>query len=198
VVQDTFAGVWLNLGVDVAVLHVTPPRAQPGIGLRPGAGRPDVEALVPALYGALFDSVAAHARRGLHVVVDVGLHDAHGAPLPRHPLGLAADAFAGLPVLLVGVRCPLDEIVRRRDAGQPGREGTYARSGPGGTVPDAARRWQDAVHVPGIYDVEVDTSVLPPEACAAAIAARLADGPSPTALARAAAATTRRPGSGGR
>jgi hypothetical protein len=26
--------------------------------------------------------------------------------------------------------------------------------------------WQQAVHVPGIYDLEVDTSVLSPEQCA--------------------------------
>ena len=35
-IQETFDGVWMNLGVDVFVRHVTPERYRPGIGLRPG------------------------------------------------------------------------------------------------------------------------------------------------------------------
>ena len=34
-VQDTFDGVWINLGVD-SFMKMTPQRYQPGIGLRPG------------------------------------------------------------------------------------------------------------------------------------------------------------------
>jgi chloramphenicol 3-O phosphotransferase len=30
-------------------------------------------------------------------------------------------------------------------------------------------RWQEQVHVPGVYDVEVDTSGMSPPACADAI-----------------------------
>jgi chloramphenicol 3-O phosphotransferase len=53
VIQETFDGPWLNLGVDVFCQHVTPPRLRPGIGLRPGGGeRSDIEALIPALYAA--------------------------------------------------------------------------------------------------------------------------------------------------
>ena len=55
-------------------------------------------------------------------------------------------------------------------------------------MPTPVRAWQRDVHVPGIYDLEVDTSALSPEASAAAIRERL-DGPPPTAfreLARAA------------
>jgi len=37
--------------------------------------------------------------------------------------------------------------------------------------------WELAVHNPGIYDLEVDTSEASPEACAAAIARRLEVGP---------------------
>ena len=44
-IQATFDGVWMNLGVDVFARHVTPPRCQPGIGLRPGGERPDLEEL---------------------------------------------------------------------------------------------------------------------------------------------------------
>jgi len=178
--QETFDGPWLNLGVDAFSRHVTPPRYWPGIGLRPGGERPDIEALIPALYAAFYDSVAAHARQGLNVVVDVGHHDAYSVPL--NVLPNAARRLRGLPALLVGVRCPLEVIMRRRDAGQPG-EVRYATSGPGGQIPEPVLRWQRHVHQPGIYDLEVDTSVLSPEAAASLIRERLA-GPAPTAFRR--------------
>ncbi len=60
VIQETFDGPWMNLGVDVFSRAVTPPRYQPGIGLRPGGERPDIEALIPSLYAAFYAAVAAH------------------------------------------------------------------------------------------------------------------------------------------
>jgi chloramphenicol 3-O phosphotransferase len=59
-----------------------------------------------------------------------------------------------------------------------------------GAVPEAVRLWQQAVHVPGIYDLEVDTSVLSAEACADVIHQRLDKGPPPSALQRLAALAT--------
>jgi chloramphenicol 3-O phosphotransferase len=47
VIQDTFDGVWMNLGVD-GFMQMTPARYLPGIGLRPGGERQDIEPLVPA------------------------------------------------------------------------------------------------------------------------------------------------------
>ncbi len=38
----------------------------------------------------------------------------------------------------------------------------------GGAVPDVVYRWERAVHDPGIYDLEVDTSTGTPEECAEA------------------------------
>lgn len=180
VIQETFDGPWLNLGVDVFSQHVLPPRLRPGIGLRPGGGeRPDIEALIPDLYAAFYESVAAHSRHGLNVVADVGHHDAYSVPLGVLPD--MARRLRGLPALLVGVRCPLDVIMKRRDAGQPGRAGWYATSGAQGEVPASVLRWQHHVHQPGIYDVEVDTSVLTPAAAASLIRERLA-GPAPSAF----------------
>lgn len=180
VIQETFEGPWLNLGVDVFCQHVTPPRYRPGIGLRPGGGeRPDIEAVLPALYGAFWDSVAAHSRHGLNVVADVGLHDAYSAPLGI--LRGAARRMRGLPALLVGVRCPMEEIMRRRDEGQPGQEERYVTSGPGGEVPGPVLRWQRHVHDPGVYDLEVDTSRVTPRVAAELIRERLGGGP-PTAF----------------
>ena len=181
VIQDTFDGPWMNLGVDVFSQHVTPRRYQPGMGLRPGGERPDIEALIPALYAAFYDSVAAHSRQGLNVVADVGHHDAY--TVPRGTLADAARRLRGLPTLLVGVRCPVEVIMTTRDAGQPGREGRYLTSGPGGQVPEPVLRWQRHVHQPGIYDLEIDTSTMTPQAAAALIGGRLA-GPPPTAFAR--------------
>jgi chloramphenicol 3-O phosphotransferase len=51
-------------------------------------------------------------------------------------------------------------------------------------VPEPVILWQQAVHVPGIYDLEVDTSLLSAEECADLIRQRLTDGPPPEAFAR--------------
>jgi chloramphenicol 3-O phosphotransferase len=116
-IQETFDGIWMNLGVD-GFMRMTPARVQPGIGLRPGGERPDLEPLVAILYAALYESIAAHSRLGLNVVVDVGHHDAYSAPLGILPA--CALRLCDLPVLIVGVRCPLDVIVaRRRATGYP-------------------------------------------------------------------------------
>ena len=174
-IQDTFDGPWMNLGVDVFVRHVTPEHYRPGIGLRPGGERPDLEDFVEASYAALYESIAAHSRLGLNVVTDVGHHDAYSQP--RGILADCARRLAGLPVLIVGVRCPVDVIMERRDAGQPGRDGVYVTSSPSGEITAPVQRWQDEVHKPGIYDLEVDTSIMTPQECAEAIRARLTEGP---------------------
>ena len=83
-------------------------------------------------------------------------------------------------MLFVGVRCPIDVIMARRNADPQG----YAA---GDGVPDPVRRWQEAVHLPGIYDLEVDTSRLSPGACAEAIENALGAVHSPTAFERLAA-----------
>jgi len=177
--QGSAGGVWLNLGVD-AFESVTPAHLRPGIGLRPGGARPDLEPHVVALFDALYASVLACSRLGLDVVVDVGHHDDYSSP--RGILPAVARTLAGLPAHLVGVRCPDEEILARRDRVEPGREGRYAGRSPDGSVPDIVRRWDRAVHDPGIYDLEVDTSRSSPAACAAAIAERIGAGP-PTAFA---------------
>jgi chloramphenicol 3-O phosphotransferase len=160
---------------------------RPGIGLRPGGERPDLEDEVIVLFGVLYATVAAWSRAGLHVVVDVGHHDDYSKPLGILPR-MAVD-LAELPAYLVGVRCPVDVVMTRRDAGPGGGPGdmAYVTSEPGGGVPDAVRRWERAVHDPGVYDLEVDTSTASPEACAAAIVRRVDAGP-PVAFAELASA----------
>ncbi len=58
VIQNTFDGVWMNMGVD-RFMQMTPERCQPGIGLRPGGERPDLEPLIVTLYHAMYESIAA-------------------------------------------------------------------------------------------------------------------------------------------
>ena len=179
-IQETFDGPWMNLGVDTFVRHVTPPRYRPGIGLRPGGERPDLEPFVVASYAAMYESIAAHSRLGLNVVVDVGHHD--GYSRPHNILAECARRLAGLPVLFVGVHCPIEVIMERRNAGQPGREGGYVTGSADEAVPAPVRLWQREVHIPGTYDLEVDTSVLSPAECAVAIRRRLAEGPASSAF----------------
>jgi chloramphenicol 3-O phosphotransferase len=147
------------------------------MGLRPGEESHELTPLVPVFYAALYDSIAAHSRSGLNVVADVGHHD------PRI-LADSARRLSGLPVLFVGVRCPIEVIMERRNAGQAGRVGEYATRSAGEPIPAPVLRWQNDVHVPGIYDVEVDTSAQTPAECAAAIRRRLYEGPPPSAFPR--------------
>jgi chloramphenicol 3-O phosphotransferase len=162
---------------------VTPARLRPGIGLRPGGERPDLEGAVVALFEVLYASVVAWSRSGRNVVVDVGHHDDYSKPLGILPK--VARDLAGSPAYFIGVRCPVEVIMARRDAGagSAGAGGRYVTSAPDGTVPDVVRRWERAVHDPGVYDLEVDTSTLTPAACAEAIRRRLDAGP-PGAFAR--------------
>ena len=183
IIQETFEGVWMNLGVDVFARGATPKRYQPGVGLRPGPGpakggdHPELEALIPSLYAALYESIAAHSRLGLDVVTDCGHHGA------IHPgtLGDCARRLSGLPVLFVGVRCPIDVIMKRRAESPPGRYEVGTALDP---TPPPALLWQEEVHKPGIYDLEVDTSQLSPQDCATKIRERLMDGAPGTAFPR--------------
>lgn len=164
---------WMNLGVDTYARAATPPRYRPGIGLRPGGERPDLEELIPGLYLALYNSIATHSRLGLPVIADVCHHDGYSKPLGI--LRRVARVMAGLPVLFVGVRCPIETIMERRKNNKD-REREYMQVTTD-DVPEPIQLWQDLVHLPGIYDVEVDTSVTSPRDCAVAILRTLAGPP---------------------
>ncbi|MEJ2130511.1 MAG: chloramphenicol phosphotransferase [Gammaproteobacteria bacterium] len=174
-IQETFEEPWMHFGVDVW-RRMTPARYQPGIGLRPGGERPDLEPLIVVWYRAMYDTDAVHSRAGLNVVVDAGHHDSYS--VPRNILFDCARRLDGLPALFVGVRCPVEVIMaRRREA--PDRYVTNSADEP---VPEPVLRWEREVHRPGIYDLEVDTSRLSSQECAEAIRRRLENPPRPSAL----------------
>jgi chloramphenicol 3-O phosphotransferase len=175
--QESSDSLWLTFGVD-AMAEVIPPGLRPGIGLRPGGERPDLEDVVVTLFAALYSAVAAWSRAGIDVVVDVGHHDDYSKPLGI--LARTAVLLQGLPAYFIGVRCPVEVIMARRDADPGdagGQGGRYVTSEPDGSIPDVVLRWERAVHDPGVYDLEVDTSAATPEACAAAILGRVNEGP---------------------
>src|ERR1700730_13058233 len=140
-IQTTFEGVWMNLGVD-RFKAMTPERFQPGIGLRPGGERPDLEPVVAVLYRALYQSIAAHSRLGLNGVRAVAHHAAYSVPLGTLPD--CARRLSGVPVVFVGVRCPIEIIMQRRRATWGADDATND------SVPAPVRLWQEAVHIPGI------------------------------------------------
>lgn len=78
--------------------------------------------------------------------------------------------------------------MERRAASEAGRG--YVTGSSDDPTPLPVRMWQEAVHRPGIYDLEVDTSVLSPEQCAQAIRQRLRDGAQPGAIERLAQAAS--------
>lgn len=166
---DAQPGVWINHGVDASMAQ-TPDEFLPGVGLRPGGERPDLEHEVERLYSELWERVATLARSGGNVVVDVGLHRDYAGALD--PWDIAARALDGTEVLVVGVRCAIDDVLARRSASTG-----YLAAAEAGPVPDPIRRWEAAVHDPGAYDMEVDTSRSTPSASASAILRRVASGP---------------------
>ena len=105
-IQETFEGLWMNLGVDVFVTQVTPRRYRPGMGLRPGEEGHKLAPLVPALYAAMYESIAAHSRAELNVVVDVGHHDRTRENAAEDIRGRAAEPHPAARATITRDRAP--------------------------------------------------------------------------------------------
>lgn len=172
-IQNNFEGVWMNLGVD-HMMKMTSEPYQPSIGLRPGGERPDLEPVIERLYIAMYESIASFSRAGLNVVVDVGHHDGYSTSL--NILKKCAVILKDFPVYFIGIHCPINVIMERRlmtwNMG-------YTTEG---EIPKPVELWQELVHKPGIYDLEVDTSILSPEECSNLISKRIKNGPLPTSF----------------
>lgn len=108
-------------------------------------------------------AIAELSRAGNHVVADHVLVEAEWVID-------AASVLGNLPAWLIGVHCPL-EVLEAREKDRADR--TLGQ----------ARAQFDLVHRHAVYDFEVDTSAMTPEACVAAILSTLRRG-SPSALSR--------------
>jgi len=103
-------------------------------------------------------AIAAFARVGNNVIIDDLLFK------PEYLLDYA-EALAGVPTWLIGVRCSL-EVVNERERQRTGR------------FPGTATSHFHEVHAHNAgYDLEIDTSDLGPKACAVAIIERLRSPP---------------------
>jgi chloramphenicol 3-O phosphotransferase len=110
----------------------------------------------------MYQAIAAYARAGNWAIVDDAIYD-------QRALRLGVAAFAGLPVLFVGLRCPLEVVLRReRERGD---------RGPGG-----AAAFHALAHAYTRYDLELDTSQLSAIECAQRIKAALEEGLPRTAV----------------
>ena len=173
--QARLDGAWLGIGIDTVVFAL--PKAYLDLPLwgevfryvpaEPGSPAPFrivTGELGHRLVDGLHGMVASLAGAGLSVIVDHVLLEPGWLPD-------LATRLRDHEVLFVGVRCPLETVVRR-EAERKDR-----------TIGQAAAMF-DVVHRAGGYDLEVDTSVLTPSECAAAIESRLSAGPPPMAFAR--------------
>ena len=106
---------------------------------------------IPAVISGFHQCISALARSGNHLIVDHVLQEAEW-------LKACVEACRGIEVLFVGVKCPLD-ITEQRE-----KERGYRNIG-------TARYQFERVHAHGLYDVEVDTSVLTVDDCTAKILA---------------------------
>lgn len=116
------------------------------------------------LFSGMHHAIAALARAGNHLLAD------HVLVEPGW-VRECAELLSDLPAHLIGVRCPL-EVVEQRERER------------GDRTLGQARKQFDLAHAHGIYDLEIDTSLASPEACAAQIREYLAAGAQPTALRR--------------
>lgn len=166
--QELMPDAWLNAGIDrfLAMLparYLERPLWAVVMGLfdRPGAAG-------SVLISGMHQAIAALARSGSSIVADHVMVD---------PSWLAecAALYRDLPAWFVGVRIPLDVVVRReRDRGDR-------------TLSEAALQ-HPLVHRHAIYDFEIDTSVLSAQQAGAAIRDRITAGPAPSAFRQLAAA----------
>nr|WP_245496531.1 hypothetical protein [Lichenibacterium ramalinae] len=63
--------------------------------------------------------------------------------------------------------------MERRADPEAGQEGVYDRACSDGGIPASILAWQTEVHDPGLYDLEVDTGSMSPDACCSKIGDRL-------------------------
>jgi chloramphenicol 3-O phosphotransferase len=160
--QRTLEEPFLNAGIDKFIWmlperYLDRPLWDDVLGLATTAGP-----LGHRLFSGMHHAIAALALSGNNVIAD------HVLVEPAW-ITECARLFGDLPAYLIGIRCPLAVLEEREKAR---RDRTLGQ----------ARAQYHLVHAHGIYDLEVDTSILSVEECAVKIKQRLADGIPPGAF----------------
>jgi chloramphenicol 3-O-phosphotransferase len=119
---------------------------------------PLCQTVLPGFRGSL----AALASAGNNLIGDDVLLE------PRWPRE-AVEALASHEVCVVGVHCPVDSAEERERAR-------------GDRIVGTARGQHNQAHTQGIYDVEMDTTILTPESCAKRILETQQRSPRPCAF----------------
>ena len=107
-------------------------------------------------------AVACMAQQGNNVIIDDII-------LVDEFLQDYLTALDSFKVIFVGVRCPI-EVINERERQRPGR------------FPGTAVGHFHSAHAHGIYDIEVDTSIMSPDSCAQTIARFITEGKEPQAF----------------
>jgi chloramphenicol 3-O phosphotransferase len=165
--QASLPDLWLEMGIDRFAYSLPgrvagqPVWAQlfryvPVKGALDGSFAIETTALGRQFVSAMHSTVAVLAAFGFNVLVDQVV-------LERSFLEEAASLWAPFNVLFVGVRCPLEVVVRRE------LERKERTLGQAAAQFDVTHRWAK-------YDVEVDTSTLDPDQAAARVRNALAEG----------------------
>lgn len=162
--QGLFEEPYLDAGVDrflwmLPKRYLDRPLWDEVLGLATHSGR-----IGHHLISGMHHAMAALARAGNHVLAD------HVLVEPSW-LDECAEVLGDLPAFLVGIRCPLDVLMRRE---QERKDRTLGQ----------AQAQFPIVHARAVYDLEVDTSLTGPDECALLIKSRVEDGTPPTALKR--------------
>lgn len=164
--QESLTEPYLCLGLDHFLLSVprrlyvyTEDENSPGVEgwllvFRDGklAKVPQLGPTALHLFQGMYATIGALADAGINVIFDDVIYD------PR-VLQVAVNELSQRNVFFIGVRCPL-EVVMRREQERGDRAG-------------GAALFHPLVHAHDIYDVEVDTSSSSAEACAAQIKAAI-------------------------
>ena len=153
--QQALADVYLHVSVDTYLSQIAPCDLN-------NATR--MEERLPNIVNGFHESAAAIARAGNNVIVDYVLHQPEW-------LGSCVKAFEGMPVLFVGVHCPLEVLEKREVSRGDRKQGT-------------ALFQFNRVHSHRTYDLELDTSSLSVEACVSKIITHIEAGLQPSALER--------------
>jgi len=175
--QETLDGYYLHTGIDHYLraapdkFHIqsdgkNPSAAEGFLWVFPdGDGRVSEIRIGPLgfrLLKGMYQSIAALAATGTDLIVDDVVFDAR-------VLQEAVDALHTFNVLFVGIRCPI-AVAQQREKER------------GDRLPGLAEAHYDLVHSHGVYDLEIDTSILTPMECVQQIQARLRNGPVPGAI----------------